>query len=369
MKIGIYNPRAGTKSAGGTETFIRETIKRCDETVELFTGEGKPLSEVRQLDVKIHQIPVRYKEHWTNEFAATYTPVLSAEIESLSMFVNAHRKGVFEQLEACDVVSTHYYADSLLVSRAVTAPTVFHIHGIKSPSARWRAMFAADDADMYIANSKSTANRLAKWYDVLVDGVVYPGVDVEQFTPGQKTFTDEFVVLFVGRLDDGKGVPDLIEAVEGVDVQLRIVGGGNRRNEFESLAQKRLDPNSYEFVGEVPHDEIHTEYQSADLFCLPSYHESFGIVVVEALASGLPVVTTRIDAIEEYVDDGENALLFDPGDVEALERAICQIRESDSLRQQLSIAGRETALRYSWKRQTEKMTNIYRQLVETDERT
>lgn len=368
MKIGIYNPRAGTKPAGGTETFIREVIKRSDQTVELFTGEGKLLSEVKELDVNIHQIPVRYKENWVNELIATYTPVLSAEIESLSMFVNTRRRGLFEQLETCDVVSTHYYLDSLLVSRVITAPTVFHAHGIKSPSFRWRAMFAGDEADMYIANSTSTATRLSDWYDVLVGETVYPGVDVKQFSPSEKLSTDEFVVLFVGRLDDGKGVPDLIEAVCEMDVQLRIIGDGNRREKFESLASRRLDPDSYEFVGEVPHDEIHAEYQSADMFCLPSYHESFGIVVIEALACGLPVVTTNLDAIEEYVDDGENALLFEPGDVEALEDAINHIRNSEDLRQKLSSSGRETALQYSWESQTEKMTNIYRQLAEIHER-
>lgn len=362
MKIGIYNPRVGTKSAGGTETFIREVIKRCDETVELFTGDGELLSEVEKLDASVHQIPVWYKEDKINDILATHTPVLSSEIEALTMFVNALRMGMVERLEECDVVSTHYYADNLLLSRAVDVPTVFRFAGIKNPSIRWRTMFAADQADAYVANSESTAQRLAEWYDVDVIETVYAGVDVEEFTPAKKSATDDFVVLFVGRLDDGKGVPDLIEAVKNVEVQLRIVGDGNRRREFEAFARQHLETDSYEFVGEVPHNEIHSEYQMADLFCLPSYHESFGIVVLEALSCGLPVVTTNLDAIAEYAENGENALLFEPGDVSALEESIRRLLDSEDLRDHLSQSGRETALRYSWLTQTEKMTNVYRQL-------
>lgn len=364
MRIGIYNPRAGTKSAGGTETFIREVIQRCDETVELFTGEGELLSEVAHLDVTVHQIPVQYKEDRINELLSTHTPLLSAEMEALSMYVNARRTGMIGRLEACDVVSTHYYADNVLISRTVDVPTVFRFAGIKSPSVRWRTMFATDRADTYVANSQSTARRLKTWYDIDVEEIVYAGVDVKQFTPSKEPSNDDLVVLFVGRLDDGKGIPDLIEAVEDVDAQLRIVGDGNRREEFESLAQKRLDADSYTFVGEVPHDEVHKEYQAADVFCLPSYHESFGIVVLEALACGLPVVTTNLDAIVEYVNNGENALLFEPGDVSTLEETLRRLVDSEDLRYHLSSAGRETALQYSWPTQTENMIKVYRQLVE-----
>lgn len=364
MRIGIYNPRAGTKSAGGTETFIREVIQQCDKTVELFTGEGKLLSEVAHLDVTVHQIPVHYKEDRINKVLSTYTPLLSAEIEALSMYVNARRTGMIDRLEACDVMSTHYYADNALISRVVDIPMVFRFAGIKSPSVRWQTMFTTDRADIYVANSQSTARRLQRWYDTDVKETVYAGVDVKQFTPSEEPSTGELVVLFVGRLDDGKGFPDLIEAVEGVDVRLRVVGDGNRREEFKSLAQQRLDADSYTFVGEVPHDEVHREYQKADIFCLPSYHESFGIVVLEALACGLPVVTTDLDAIVEYVDNGENALLFEPGDVPAMEDALHRLVNSEDVRRRLSSAGRETALQYSWSTQIEKMMKVYRQLVE-----
>jgi glycosyltransferase involved in cell wall biosynthesis len=364
MKIGIYNPRVGTKAAGGTETFLREMIKRCDETVELFTGDGELLEEVKRLDVTVHQVPVRYKEAQLNEFLSTHTPILSAEIESVSMFTNALRNGMLDRLNSCDVLSTHYYADNLLISRAADVPTVFRFAGIRDPSIRWRAMFTGDNADRYVANSKSTADRLAKWYSVEVSETVYAGVDVDQFTPGDGSSSEIPVVLFVGRLDEGKGVLDLINAVDNLDVRLRIVGDGNRRDAFESFARERLAPNKYEFVGEVSHDGIDEEYRMADVFCLPSYHESFGIVVLEALACGLPVVTTAIDAIEEYIDHEKNGLLFEPGDVATLEAHLRRLQDSADLRQRLSAAGRETALQYSWVAQTEKMTSVYRQLAE-----
>lgn len=364
MKVGLYNPRAGTKSAGGTETFIREMIKRSAESIELFTGDGELLTEVQHSGVTTYQVPVRYKEQRVNRLLSAYTPLLSAEVESISMYLNARENGMIKRLNACDVVSTHYYADNILISRAVDVPTVFRFAGIKNPSVRWKTMFATDQTDMYVANSRSTADRLGAWYDIDVPDIVYAGVDTEQFSPAAAHGSDELVVLFVGRLDDGKGIPDLIKAVSGVDVRLRIVGDGNRRNRFETLAQDQLDPDSYEFVGEVPHQDIHTEYQAADLFCLPSCHESFGIVVLEALACGLPVVTTNLEAITEYVDDGENALLFEPGDVSALTAALRRLTGSAALRSRLSAAGRETAVQYSWSAQIEEMMSVYRQVSE-----
>lgn len=363
MKIGIYNPRAGTKSAGGTETFIREVIRRCDETVVLFTGGGELLSQVERLDVNTYQIPVIYKENPVNKFISKYTPLLSAEIEAVTMFINACRTGIIDQINTCDVLSTHYYADNALISRAVETPCLFRFAGIKSPSIRWRTMFAIDCVDAYVANSRSTARRIESWYDTNVAEVVYPGVDVEKFSPSAESPGDELTVLFVGRLDEGKGVPDLIRAVETMDVRLRIVGDGNRREKYESLAKQLLDSDSYRFVGEVSHDQIQEEYQMADAFCLPSYHESFGIVVIEALASGLPVITTEIDAIVEYVEHDKNALLFNPGDVAELKEKLSRLIHSRDLRNRLSSAGRETALQYGWLAQTEKMMMAYRQLV------
>lgn len=364
MRIGIYNPRVGTKSAGGTETFLRQFIKRCPEPIDLFTGDGELLEEIQSADVTCHQVPIRYKEDRLNELAATHTPVLAAEIESISMFCNAFRTGAIDRLKECDAVSTHYYADNALVSRFVDVPHLFRFPGIKQPSVRWRAMFAVDNTDMYVANSRSTADRLTEWFDIDVEETVYAGVDVDQFVPDNRPADDEFVVLFVGRLDDGKGVPDLIRAVTDLDVSVRIVGDGNRRAEFESLAHELLPADRYEFVGEIPHDEIHCEYQAADAFCLPSHHESFGIVVVEALACGLPVVTTRIDAIEEYIDHKHNGLLFEPGNVSTLRNHLRRIDESESLRNRLGANGRKTAMAYSWEAQTEKMTNAYRKVSE-----
>lgn len=367
MKIGIYNPRVGTKSAGGTETFLRQFISRCDESIELFTGKGELLDEIKTADVTCHQIPARYKEDRINELVTRYTPALAAEIESVSMFASAIRTGALDQLQECDVVSTHYYADNLFVSRFVDVPHIFKFPGIKQPSIRWRAMFAVDDTDVYVANSESTAARMAKWFNIDAAEIVYPGVDVKQFTPSERSYSENFVVLFVGRLDEGKGVPDLIKAVEDMDILLRIIGDGNRQSDFEALARKRLEPDSYEFVGEVPHDSIPSEYRKADVFCLPSYHESFGLVVLEALACGIPTVTTKLDAITEYIDHGDNGLLFEPGDVTKLAYHIRRLHDSPALRDRLSTNGRETAHQYSWETQIEKMITVYKQLAAQNE--
>lgn len=365
MKIGIYNPRVGTKSAGGTETFLRQFISRCGEDVVLFTGEGEILDEVAEEGTTVHQIPVRYKEEKLNNMLSTYTPLIPAEIESLTMFINAYRSGIFTEMNKCDVISTHYYADNILISNIIDKPHIFHFHGIKKPSVRWRIMLAFDDTDRYVANSKSTARRMSKWYNLDINDIVYPGVDLDQFSPNSDLHKtkEDFVALYVGRLDKGKGVADLIDAVKGTDIFLRIVGEGNLRSQFEEKASENLKDNQYEFTGELPHEQIPEEYRNADVFSLPSYHESFGIVVMEALATGTPVITTRIDAMEEYIEHRKNGLLHEPGDVETLNAMLCEIKGSPELRRQLSERGRETANQYSWDAQTERMSEIYRKHV------
>lgn len=372
MKIGIYNPRVGITRSGGTETFLREIIERLQHKHELYLycGDGDLIEEVQNFDINITKISFWSKESRFNQFLAKTTPLLPAEIESLSMFLNAkYSESLIELQQEVDVFSTHYYLDNILLSRKVNIPSLFRFPGIKQPSIRWKLMLRLAETDTYLVNSKSTADRLRSWLNFESDGTVYAGVDLEQFNPEVEPIFDEdnIVILYVGRLDNGKGLHDLIKAQSNLEnkSKLYLVGDGTLKSELQSNVDRLGITDSVEFLGSVPHDQIHRYYATADIFCLPSYHESLGLVNLEAMASGVPVVSTRIDAIEEYINDGENGFLVSPGDVQALTHALRQLVNSADLRTKFAASGRSTASKFSWESQAKKMETFYKETINT----
>lgn len=136
---------------------------------------------------------------------------------------------------------------------------------------------------------------------------------------------DEAVVLFVGRLIWKKGVDVLIEAVARLDTPVRLViaGDGPERSRLERLAADRLGPHRAEFVGFRQPAELPEWYAAADVFCLPSLTEPWGVVVMEALASGLPVVVTElVGCYPDVINDPRVGQVVPAGDAQALAPAI-----------------------------------------------
>lgn len=150
-------------------------------------------------------------------------------------------------------------------------------------------------------------------------------------------------VLTVGRLVPGKGHAVLLEALavlrqQGISTLTTFVGHGPEREPLERLAEElRLDVR---FAGAVGQDELRAYYDDAQLFCLPTFAEGLGVVLLEAMASGLPVVSTRVMGVPEVVDDGECGLLVLPGRADLLAEAIAGLADAPSLRRRMGLAGR-----------------------------
>ena len=170
------------------------------------------------------------------------------------------------------------------------------------------------------------------------------------------------VVLFVGRLAEVKGVTYLIEAMKQVDAILAIVGEGPLRQELERQAAPLGD--KIRFLGGKTHDELATIYASADVFVAPSVKakdggvEGFGLVFLEAMASGLPVVASRSGGIPDLVHDGENGLLVPPAEPQALAEAINRVLLNPELKTKICQKGNETAQSFSYKNVGEKYKKV-----------
>ena len=210
-----------------------------------------------------------------------------------------------------------------------------------------------------------TVSEAARQYHMRyfpADYAVIPnGVDVDLFGGPDVRPMDEyqdgcFNVLFVGRLEKRKGLPYLIEAFPQVQrdvphVRLIVVGAYDEAEQTPFLLQAHsLGLTQVHFVGRVTEEELARYYRTADVFCAPNTGmESFGLVLLEAMASGIPIVASDIEGYREVVDDGVQGVLVRPEDSEALAYALASLLRDPARRRAMSAAGREKAQRYSWR--------------------
>jgi glycosyltransferase involved in cell wall biosynthesis len=177
--------------------------------------------------------------------------------------------------------------------------------------------------------------------------VVHCGVDVREFRPAGGSAHDRgpVKILAVGRLLPLKGHAVLLEAAarlvsDGAPVQITIVGDGHERARLEQLAARLGVDRDVRFAGAVGRDVLPDYYAQADIFCLPSFAEGVPVVLMEAMAAGLPVVATRVAGIPELIRDEQSGLLVSPGRPDLLFAALRRLVESASLRRRIGTAGR-----------------------------
>jgi len=202
--------------------------------------------------------------------------------------------------------------------------------------------------------------------------VIPNGVDVGEFAqlPRFPDGDGPIVGLFVGRIEpDQKGLDTLIRAVAlltgSPPIQIRLVGedwGGIEP--LRSLAQRLGISNRLTFVGKLSRTELLREYAQAHFFVLPSIFEPFGIVLLEAMAAGLPVIASRVGGIPEIVDGGRTGLLVDPGNPGALAEALRHVCRDEALRKSMGRRAREKVTRYDWDLIVPRILSLYVQALE-----
>jgi glycosyltransferase involved in cell wall biosynthesis len=175
--------------------------------------------------------------------------------------------------------------------------------------------------------------------------IVHCGVEPARYS-ADDAVRDGTRVLFVGRLAAMKGVPVLLDAFAQImdrhpDVRLTLIGDGPERHHIEAAAASLGVKDRVDFTGYRSQDEVATELSRTDLFVLPSFAEGVPVVLMEALASGVPVVTTRIAGIPELVEHESNGLVVSPGNVDALADAMADLLSDHGRRAKMAAAGRQ----------------------------
>jgi D-inositol-3-phosphate glycosyltransferase len=386
----------GTGDAGGLNVYVAETSKQLAQRgveVEVFTrATSSDLPPVFELS------PGVTVRHLTaGPFEGLSKEDLPAQLCALTgglLRVEAqHEPGYF------DVVHSHYWLsghvgwlaterwDVPLVHSAHTLAKVKNLalaHG-DTPEPLRRVVGeqqVVDAADRLVANTAQEARDLVTLYDADVDRVVTvaPGVDLEQFRPGEASGArtrlgvppDAVLLLFVGRLQPLKAPDVLLRAAQRLAEQdpalvdrlvVAVVGGPSgsglaRQAELEALAAQ-LDV-TVRFEPPASPDRLRDWYVAADLVAVPSHNESFGLVALEAQACGTPVVATRVGGLTTTVLDGVSGVLVEGHGTDAWAAAL---RAGIARRTDLAVGAVAHAGEFSWSRTADGLLTAYRDVL------
>ena len=227
------------------------------------------------------------------------------------------------------------------------------------------------NADALVANSKGL-REIAEHVDPTAQVEVIPnGGDTDRFRPELRRSVGPLRVLYVGRLEPYKGLETLLQAMTQANkipnaFALRIVGDGSLRSDLERRSHALGLSDIVTFDGWVDRAYIPDCYNSADLFVMPSVVEGMPNGVLEAMASGLPVIASHVPGTEELIDSGHTGLLFESGDATGLADALIQCHSCPGLRKSLANGARAVSMSRSWERVAIEYTNIYTRLASRD---
>ncbi len=257
----------------------------------------------------------------------------------------------------------------LLNSKAVNVAT-FHAF---RPSNPWYTAFKPalspilGRLDARIAVSEPAREFVSQYFEGPYE-IIPNGIDPSRFggevEPLPWARNDVPRILFVGRFDERrKGFKYLLKALPLVrqqfpTVRLVVVGTGNSEK-FEGLME-RYEVRGVDFIGFVPAEELPRYYAACEIFCAPSVRgESFGLVLLEAMASGKPVVASDIPGYASVMTSGDEGLLVPPKDHQALALALVRILADHDLRRRFATTGPATAARYAWPRVAARVVEAY----------
>jgi len=244
-------------------------------------------------------------------------------------------------------------------------------------------IFGRNGSKALIVVSQRMKEEFVRHYgDAAENIIVIPnGVDLKTFNPANRPLYrdsirqkhgishSDLVLIFAGGDWERKGVPYIIEALSLLprpDVKLFISGSGDEKF-YGQLAELKQVRERIIFVSGS--SNLWEYYAASDIFVFPTIYEPFGLVIVEAMASGLPVITSRSAGIADFMADGVDGLLLsDPGDINNLAAKIELLLSSAELRKTMGERARKTAEKLSWERVAEKTLEVYNSVLKRKRR-
>lgn len=375
--------RPGTRETGGMQMYVRalsRELGRRGLAVDVFTRRTDPsLPEIVPFGPHARVIHLD-----AGEPASLDKNLVVEALPELVCNLQRFRRAAGVEY---DVVHSHYWLSGWVGNRlaprwGVPHITMFHTLGRLKNSAladqeETEARIDVEEhvvagADRIIASSEHERQALVDLYDARRQqvAVINGGVDLHLFRPRDRAEArtalglDGEVALFVGRMDRVKGLDILLRAVALLKhrprLKLVVAGGSGPEAEYRrcTALAKALGLDVL-FRGAVPQEELPLYYNAADVLVVPSHYESFGLVAVEALACGTPVIGSKVGGLPTVIRDGENGMLVESRQPEAFAERIERMLDDRALCATLAANARRSVFQYSWEAVADRVATLY----------
>ncbi len=387
----------GGRETGGMNVYVRELSRelgRRGVSVDVFTrfqDTDTPQIEPLGYDARVIHLPAGPLAPYDKNKLVNHIGQFVAGIEEF-----ARREGIHY-----DLVHGHYWVSGLVAHElqqrwGVPMVQMFHTLGhMKNNVAKSNGDQEVDArimiegevmewADRIIAATPLEQTQMSRYYgaDTHKITVVPAGVDTDLFYPRDRSQVraqlglpdlDTPILLFVGRIERLKGIDTLLESVavvsrtcSGRNLKVLIVGGGGQTEaenaELKRVVQLHHDLNledQVEFVGSKPQEMLPLYYAAADITIMPSHYESFGLVAVESMASGTPVIASNVGGLSFTVIDGETGYLVPEENHFVLAEQVHNLLKNPELRLRMSGQAAIHAQQYSWGNIADQMIAVY----------
>lgn len=382
--------RPGMRAAGGMNVYLKHLVESLGDQgicVDLFTRNHEPDGpQIITLGPRARVVHIPAGPELTPKKDIYY--LLPEFLKGLGEFLEGEG-------QSYDLVHSHYWLSGWVGCQVAHAWDVPHVSTFHTLSLFKRLTFEAQEppvresierdvanqADLLVAFSEEERALLQSAYGVAADKVrvTTEGVDLGLFSPRDKQEARKHLglepdlptVLYVGRLEAFKGTHVLLRAMAQLrdldKVRLVVVGGGGSEDpEAAALHQLAAEVGIGDRViwqDAVPQEDLPDYYAAADVCAVPSYHESFGLVALEAMACGTPVVAASVGGLRSLVVDGETGLLVDPNTPEVFAQRLQTALDDPAMRSRMSIAAHRRAALFPWNTAADEVASAYQQVM------
>lgn len=348
---------------GGIETWTKEIAERLSQEAEIFVVTGRvkaqPKKEIKN-GVKIFRaslFPLTNLSHSPLIYTLSLLPFIFL------------RSLVIIKKEKINLLHCQGFLSSLLgflLSKICRIPYVVTVQRLETKN--WLKKKVYRNAACCIAAS-SAVKRYFQDIGCQNIEVIPNGIDLERFRDLDRR-KHEFVVMTVARLEKVKGIEYLIKAAHILNSSSQlpasrfvIIGEGKEKKNLERLVKELRLQGKVKFLGQVPNEEIPRYLAAASCFVLPSLKEGFGIVILEAMAAGVPVIAANVGGIPDIIEQGRTGILVEPKNPSRLAEAIIKIYSQPEFAENLTENAELHLHKYNWSDIAQRVSNLYGQIL------